>query len=47
MSKNDVWIAAIAKVQGAALLTTDQDFQHLQPAVVQVEYVDPAALANG
>jgi len=29
MSKNDVWIAATAKVAGATLLTTDKDFDHL------------------
>jgi len=29
MGKNDVWIAATAKVTGATLLTTDRDFDHL------------------
>ncbi len=29
MGKNDVWIAATAKVTGATLLTTDRDFEHL------------------
>ncbi|QDT52679.1 tRNA(fMet)-specific endonuclease VapC [Caulifigura coniformis] len=29
MGKNDVWIAATAKVSGATLLTTDGDFDHL------------------
>ena len=29
MGKNDVWIAATAKVCGATLLTTDKDFDHL------------------
>lgn len=32
MGKNDVWIAALAKVSGMALLTTDADFDHLHPA---------------
>jgi tRNA(fMet)-specific endonuclease VapC len=32
MGKNDVWIAATAKVSGATLLTTDADFDHLHPA---------------
>jgi|SRR5579883_2163666 len=32
MGKNDVWIAATAKVSGATLLTTDGDFDHLNPA---------------
>jgi tRNA(fMet)-specific endonuclease VapC len=29
MGKNDLWIAATAKVSGATLLTTDGDFDHL------------------
>jgi predicted nucleic acid-binding protein len=32
MGKNDVWIAATAKVAGVTLLTTDGDFCHLHPA---------------
>ena len=32
MGKNDVWIAATAKVSGTTLLTTDGDFNHLCPA---------------
>ena len=44
MGKNDVWIAAIARVQQGVILTTDQDFAHLHPAHVRVEYVDPATL---
>jgi predicted nucleic acid-binding protein len=32
MGKNDVWIAAVAKVSGMSLLTTDADFDHLHPA---------------
>ena len=31
MGKNDLWIAATAKVTGATLLTTDRDFDHLAP----------------
>lgn len=31
MGKNDLWIAATAKVSGADLLTTDGDFDHLHP----------------
>jgi predicted nucleic acid-binding protein len=44
MGKNDLWIAAVAGVQNATVLTTDQDFQHLHPDLVMVEYVDPATL---
>ena len=32
MGKNDLWIAATARVTGATLLTTDNDFDHLHPA---------------
>jgi len=32
MGKNDVWIAATAKVAGAKLLTTGTDFEHLSTA---------------
>jgi tRNA(fMet)-specific endonuclease VapC len=42
MGKNDLWIAACAKAAGATLLTTDQDFNHLAPDLVSVEYIDPA-----
>lgn len=31
MGKNDVWIAAVAKVSRLTLLTTDGDFDHLHP----------------
>jgi tRNA(fMet)-specific endonuclease VapC len=39
MGKNDLWIAAVAKVQGAVILTTDQDFDDLarEPALIRVE----------
>jgi tRNA(fMet)-specific endonuclease VapC len=44
MGKNDLWIAAVACVQGATILTTDKDFDHLHPDAVRVEYVDVTAL---
>lgn len=47
LGKNDAWIAAIAKAQGAVVVTTDKDFLHLHPQVIEVEYVDPVALAEG
>lgn len=48
MGKNDLWIAAVAAVQGAVILTTDQDFDHLHPALVRIERVDVSALlGNG
>jgi len=42
MGKNDVWIAATAHVTGARLLTTDRDFDHLHPAFLQRDWIDPA-----
>lgn len=42
MGKNDLWIAACAKVVGATLLTTDQDFNHLSPTLLSVVFIDPA-----
>jgi predicted nucleic acid-binding protein len=41
MGKNDVWIAATAHVTGARLLTTDQDFDHLHPAFLSRDWIDP------
>ena len=40
MGKNDVWIAAVAKVSGATLLTTDGDFDHLHPGHIDRTRVD-------
>lgn len=41
MGKNDLWIAACAKASGATLLTTDKDFDHLNPTLLTVQYIDP------
>jgi len=43
LSDNDKWIAATARAAGAVLLTTDQDFIHLNPDVCLVHYVDPSS----
>lgn len=43
MGKNDLWIAAVARVTGATLLTTDTDFDHLHPNIVDRFYIDPKA----
>ncbi len=43
LSQNDLWIAAVAKVSGATLLTTDKDFDHLHPAHIQRIYIDPTS----
>ena len=40
MGKNDVWIAATAKVSGATLLTTDGDFDHLHPSHITRTRID-------
>ena len=41
MGKNDLWIAATAMVTGATLLTTDQDFDHLNGIYLIREWIDP------
>ncbi len=43
LSDNDKWIAATARAASAVLLTTDQDFIHLNPGVCAVHYVDPGS----
>jgi tRNA(fMet)-specific endonuclease VapC len=40
MGKNDLWIAATAHVTGAALLTSDGDFDHLAPRFFRLVRVD-------
>jgi predicted nucleic acid-binding protein len=41
MGKNDLWIAATTSVLNAALLTTDNDFDHLNSVFLTVIFVDP------
>lgn len=36
MGKNDIWLVATAVAAGAALLTTDQDFAHLDSLFTRV-----------
>lgn len=43
MGKNDLWIAATARAFDLTLLTTDTDFNHLHPAWIDLEWVDPAS----
>ena len=38
---NDLCIAATARVTNALLLTTDRDFDHLHPAFLQRDWIDP------
>ncbi len=40
MGKNDIWIAATASVLDATLLTTDNDFDHLQNEFLTLEKID-------
>lgn len=40
MGKNDIWIAATASVLEAALLTTDNDFDHLHNEFLSVAKID-------
>ncbi len=47
MGKNDLWIAAVARVVEGTLLTTDRDFDHLHPGLIQREYVDPERFRGG
>ncbi len=43
LGKNDAWIAATASVTGARLLTTDKDFDRLDPIFLQRDWIDPTA----
>lgn len=36
MSKNDLWIAAVASILDATLVTTDSDFDHLDRAFIDL-----------
>lgn len=39
--QNDLWIAATASATGAVLLTTDRDFDELDPTHLRREWVEP------
>ena len=39
--KNDLWIAATAHVAGARLLTTDRDFDAMDPLFLSRDWIDP------
>jgi tRNA(fMet)-specific endonuclease VapC len=41
MGQNDMWIAATAVVAGLPLITTDDDFNHLNGRLITVHWVDP------
>jgi len=40
MGKNDLWIAATASVTNATLITTDNDFEHLNNTFLNLFYID-------
>ncbi|MEP7343598.1 MAG: PIN domain-containing protein [Acidobacteriota bacterium] len=40
MGKNDLWIAATAYISGSQLITTDGDFDHLDPAFISVDKIE-------
>lgn len=40
MGKNDLWIAATAKVIGVPLITTDKDFLHLNQTVLDLRFYE-------
>lgn len=46
MGKNDLWIAATAATYQLPLITTDQDFQHLNDVFLDIIYVDIAEILN-
>ncbi|HAL80827.1 MAG TPA: PIN domain nuclease [Mucilaginibacter sp.] len=44
MGKNDLWIAATAALLGLKLVTTDADFNHLQNAFIEIQFIKPELL---
>ncbi len=40
MGKNDLWIAATCSTLGTTLITTDQDFNHLDKTFLNLQRVD-------
>lgn len=42
MGKNDLWIAATAAATHATLLSTDRDFDHIDPTLVSHVWINPA-----
>lgn len=42
VGENDLWIAATTHATGARLITTDKDFNHLDPIFLSRDWIDPA-----
>ena len=40
MQDNDIWIAATASILKATLISTDKDFEHLNPEFIDYVYID-------
>ena len=41
MGQNDMWIAATALLCDLPIITTDEDFSHLNGSLISVHWVDP------
>jgi len=44
LGKNDVWIAATTRSYSIPVLTTDKDFDHLDPEWVQRQWIDERSI---
>jgi predicted nucleic acid-binding protein len=44
MGKHDIWIAATASLLSLQLVTTDNDFHHLQDTFFELCYIEPQVL---
>jgi tRNA(fMet)-specific endonuclease VapC len=42
MGKNDLWIASVAAILNLQLITTDNDFDHLNGVFFEVRKINPA-----
>ena len=40
IQQNDMWIAAVASVTGAHLISTDTDFKRIPPSFIQLHWID-------
>jgi tRNA(fMet)-specific endonuclease VapC len=46
MGKHDIWIAATASLLNLQLITTDQDFNHLENVFINLKYISPSEIQN-
>lgn len=47
MGQNDLWIAAIASSFDIALVSTDQDFVHLDDEFIKLKYINTEKYRRG